>query len=86
MQLQFIDALGDGGAGSRQETRAHAVGHLAQPQIEASGLNLVGNERIGRQDGARFRQCRDHAVRQNAFVFNGEGKRHGCGPSRPSTV
>jgi hypothetical protein len=43
MQLQSVDTLGHRGAPG-QEARAHAVGHFAQPQIEAGGLDLVGHE------------------------------------------
>ena len=60
-----------------QEARAHAVGDLAQPQIEARRLDLVGHE-IGRgQNPAVGGKRRDHAVGQDALVFDGEGKRHG---------
>ncbi len=52
VQLQFVDALGDRGARSGQKARAHAKGDLAEPQIEAGGLDLVGDEVIGRQNGA----------------------------------
>ncbi len=51
-----------------------------------SELDLVRHEGIGRQNAALLCQRRNHAVGQDAFVFNGEGKRHGCGPSRPSSV
>jgi len=55
-----------------QEARAHAIGHLAQPQIEARRLDLVGHE-VGRgQNPAGSGERRDHAVRQNALVFDGE--------------
>ena len=50
VQLQFVDALGDRGARSRQETGAHAVGHVAQAQVEARRLNLVRRNR--RREGS----------------------------------
>ena len=39
MQLEIIDALGDRGAGTGQEARPHPIGHLAEPQVEARGLD-----------------------------------------------
>ena len=44
VQLQFVDALGDGGVRPGQEARAHAIGDLAEPQVEARGLDLVLHE------------------------------------------
>ena len=67
MQLQFGDALGDGGAGAGQKTRAHAIGDGAETQVEARRLDLVGRERIGGHNPALFRQRRDHAVGQNSW-------------------
>ncbi len=64
------------GVGPGQEARAHAIGDLAEPQIEAGGLDLVGHEVVGGQDRARLRERRDHVVRQDAFLVDGEGKRH----------
>ena len=61
----------------RQETRAHAVGDLAQPQVEARRLDLVGDELVFGQNPAVRGERRDHAVGQNALVVDGEGKRHG---------
>ena len=46
MQLQLVDALGDGGAGAGQKTRAHPVGDAAQPQIEARRLDLAFDKGI----------------------------------------
>ena len=45
VQLEFGDAPGDRGARPRQEARAHPVGHGAEPQIEARGLDLVRERR-----------------------------------------
>ena len=52
VQLQLGDALGDRGLRPRQEARAHAVGDLAEPQIEARRLDLIGRE-IARRDESR---------------------------------
>ena len=71
VQLQFVDALGDRGRAG-QEAGAHAIGHLAEPQIEARRLDLVGHEFGGRQNRAAGGQRRDHAVGQDALVFDGE--------------
>ena len=80
VQLQFVDTLSHRGRPG-QEARAHAIGHLAQPQIEARRLDLVGHE-IGRwQNPAVGGQRRDHAVGQNALVLDGECEWHGF-PSR----
>ena len=37
---------------ARQEAGAHAIGDVAQPQIEARGLDLVGHEIARRQNAA----------------------------------
>ena len=67
VQLQMLDALRDRGAAG-QEARAHAIGDVAEPQVEARGLDLVGREVVRGQNPTGFRQRRDHAVRQNALV------------------
>ncbi len=66
MQLQFVDALGDGGARTGQETGAHPVGDVAEAQVEARGLDLAFDKGIGRQDQARIRHRRNHAVGQDS--------------------
>ncbi len=55
-----------------QEARAHAVGDVAEPQIEAGRLDLVGHEVGGGQNPAGGGQRRDHAVGQDALVLDGE--------------
>ena len=65
VELQLIDALRNGRVPGK-ETRAHAVGRVAEPQIEACRLDLVGRELVSGQDPTRFRQHGDHAIRQNA--------------------
>ena len=67
VQLQFVDAFGDGGAGPRQKARPHPVGDVAETQIEAGRLDLAFDERIGRQDQAGIRHRRNHAVGQDAI-------------------
>jgi hypothetical protein len=76
VQLQLVDALGDGGIWTRQKTGAHAIGHFAQPQIEARGLDLVGDEVVAAQDGTIACERRDHVVGQDAFLVNCKGERH----------
>ena len=49
VQLQLVDALGDRRARPGQEARAHAIGDLAEPQVEARRLDLVGRE-VARAD------------------------------------
>jgi hypothetical protein len=80
MQLQFIDAFGDGGARSGQEARAHPVGDIAEAQIEARRLDLALDKGIGRQDQARIRHRRDHAVGQNSVGVGRKRERHGAVP------
>ena len=76
VQLQFVDALGDRRARSGQKARAHAKGDLAEPQIEAGGLDLVGDEVVGRQNGADASELRDHVIGQDALLVGGKGERH----------
>ena len=81
VQLEFVDALRNRRA-ARQEACAHAVGHLAQPQIKARRLDLIGHELVFGQNPAAGGERRNHAVGQNALVINGEGKCHGGPVSR----
>ena len=60
-----------------KKARPHTIGDLAQPQIEAGGLDLIGHELVFRQNRAVCGERRDHAVGQDALVLDGEGKRHG---------
>src|SRR5262249_33428780 len=64
------------GVWTGQEAGAHAIGHFAESQIEACGLDLVGDEVIGGQNGAIPRERRDHVVRQDAFFVDCKGERH----------
>src|SRR5262249_1483484 len=57
--------------------RAHPIGELAEPQVEARGLDLVGIERVGRLDGAALDERADHMVRQDASLVDTESERHG---------
>ena len=83
VQLELVDALGDRGVGAGQEARAHPIGHLAEPQVEAGGLDLVGDEVIGGQNPTALRQRRDHVVGQDAFLIDCKGERHFRGLLRP---
>ncbi len=78
MQLQLVDALGNRGAWTGQETRAHPVGDVTQPQVEARGLDLAFDKGIFRQDQARIRHRRDHAVGQNSVGVGRKRERHGA--------
>ena len=78
MQLQLVDALGDGRAGAGQKTRAHPIGDVAEPQIEARRLDLAFDKGIVRQDQARIRHRRDHAVGQNSVGVGRKRERHGA--------
>ena len=71
VQLQFVDALGHRCARSGQETRAHAIGDVAEPEVEASRLDLAFDKGIGRQDQACVRHRRDHAVGQDPLASSG---------------
>ena len=77
MQLQFVDAFSHGSARTRQKARPHPVGDVAETQIEAGGLDLAFDKRIGRQDQARIRHRRDHAVGQNAIGAGLKREAHG---------
>jgi hypothetical protein len=76
MQLELVDALGDGDAGPRQKACAHAIGDRAKPQVETGRLDLAGSKRIVRANAAVRRQFRDHAVGQNSTVGWCKGERH----------
>ncbi len=76
MQLQVVDALGDGGVRPRQEARAHAKGDLAEPQVEARGLDLVLHEFVFGEDRAVADQRADHLVGQDAPLIHCKGERH----------
>ncbi len=80
MQLQFVDALGDRSARPGQEARPHPVGDIAEAQIEARRLDLALDKGIGRQDQARIRHRRDHAVGQDSVGIGRQRERHGVFP------
>ena len=67
VQLQMLDALRDRRAAG-QEARPHAIRNVAEAQIEARGLDLVGREIIGGQNPTRVLERRDHAIRQDALL------------------
>src|SRR5262249_42861647 len=72
VQLQFLDARGDGGLWTGQKARAHAVSHCAETQVETRRLNLVMCKITGAHNGAVASEGSDHAVRQNAFFLAGD--------------
>jgi hypothetical protein len=78
VQFETIDALADGRVPPRQKARAHTEGGVAESEIQARRLNLIGCKRIGGQDRAVGRETGDHPVRQNALVSDREGERHGA--------
>jgi hypothetical protein len=80
VQLELLDALGDCRARARQEARANPIGHFAEPEIEARGLDLVGDEIVGRQDRAVLRERRDHVVGQDASLIGCKGERQAAIP------
>ena len=89
MQFQFVDALGHCRARTGQKTGAHAIGDIAEPQIEARGLDLAFDKGIGRQDQPRIRHRRDHAVGQNSVGVGRKRERHGAvlgGPGRTTQM
>ena len=67
VQLELVDALGDRGLRPGQKACAHAIGHLAEPQIEARRLNLIGREIARGTNPTALRELRDHVVGQNAL-------------------
>ncbi len=77
VQLEVVDALGDRRMRPRQKTRAHPESNVGQSEIQARRLDLIGRERLGGQDHAVGRKRGDHPVRQDAFVVDREGERHG---------
>src|SRR5262245_6393157 len=76
VQLQLVYALRNRGAAG-QKARAHAIGYLAQAQIKARWLDLIGDELIFGQYAAVGGEHRDHPIGQNASVLNSKRKRHG---------
>ena len=82
VQFQLVDAFSHRRARTGKETGADAIGGVAEPQIEARGLDLAFDERIGRQDQAGIRHRRDHAVGQDAIGIGGKRKRHLVRPCR----
>ncbi len=76
VEREILDALRHRRA-PRQKARAHPISHLAQPQVEARRLDLVGIERIGRLDGITLDERRNHVVRQNTSLSVCKSERHG---------
>jgi hypothetical protein len=68
VQPEIPNAVGDRGARPRQEARAHPVGNVAQPQVEACRLDLVGREGLSGTNPTARRKLRDHVIGQDALV------------------
>ena len=66
VQLQPVELLRHVVRRTRQEARAHAPGLLAEPQVEARRLDLVGIERARRGQRAGLEQRQDFLIRKNA--------------------
>src|SRR5690606_24703179 len=64
VQLEMFELVGDTAVGAGQEAGAYAVGNVAQPQVEAGGLDLVGVELTARLQRAGAEQRRDFPIRQ----------------------
>ena len=54
--------------------------YVAEPEVEAGRLDLAFDEGIGRQDQARVRHRRDHAVGQDTVGIVWQRERHGVVP------
>jgi len=67
VQLQLGNALGHRGLRPGQEARPHAEGDLAETQVEARRLDLIGRELARGMNPTALRKLRDHLVGQNAF-------------------
>ena len=68
MQLQPVELFGDQVVGPGQEAGAHAQGLVAEPEIEAGRLDLVGVERARRLQRAGLEQRRDVLIGKNACL------------------
>ena len=78
MEFQFGELVANRGVGTGQKTRPDAVSDLAQSQIEARGLDLIGLD-LGR---ARDLAARDHGADRLARQDAGPGKRASRGIAR----
>ena len=68
VQLQPVELVGDPVVGAGQEGGAHAQGLVAEPEIEAGRLDLVGIERARRLQRARLEQRRNVLIGKNACL------------------
>ncbi len=66
MQLQVVELGCDRLAAAGQKARAHAIGDGAEAQIEARGLQLLLEQRLGDPDLAALDQRLDRLRRQDA--------------------
>ena len=65
MQLDLLEPVGDQRLRAGQEAGADAIGDLAEPQIEARRLDLVGLEPLGGPNGAGLGHLLDDLCRQD---------------------
>ncbi len=68
MQLQPVELVGDLMIGAGQEGGAHATGLVAEPEIEAGRLDLVGVERARRLQRAGLEQRGNVLIGKNACL------------------
>ena len=67
VQLQIVELGRNPLAAARQEAGAHAVGDVAQTQVEARRLQLVGQQRLGELHLLADDQLADRLRRQDAL-------------------
>ena len=65
VQLDLGEPVGDQRLRTGQEAGAHAIGDLAEPEIEARRLDLVGIEPLGGPNGAGLGHLLDDLCRQD---------------------
>ena len=65
MQLQAVELVGNGMAGTGQEARTHAPGAFAEPEVEAGRLHLVVIQRPRRRERAAREKLADLAIRKD---------------------
>ena len=66
MELHPRQTIGDGHARTGEETRADAVGDVAEAEVEAGGLDLIGVGAHGNDDLPALEELADGLARKNA--------------------
>jgi len=80
VEFERLELVAHRGVGTREEARADAVGDLAEPEIEACRLDLLGRD-LGRAlDLARSDQRADGLARQDAGAGKSASRGLGRGP------